>query len=203
MTGHDFWLLDLDGTILTVEDRYIHETIGAVGDALGRTFTEDEARAIWFGRDGLRNDILADHGVQPAAFWAAFHEVEDPTTRAAATRLHDDAVAVTELSGPRGVVTHCQPYLLEPILDRLDIRDWFDTVVTGSDHLGWKPDPAPLEAAMADLGVNGDAGAMVGDSIADLEAARSVGIEAVLVDREGAVSPASADRVVASLADLA
>lgn len=203
MVQHDFWLLDLDGTILTVEESYIHETIGQVGDALGRTFSDEAAVAIWYGRDGLRNDILTQGGVTPAEFWAAFHEIEDPIARAEATRLHPDATAVTELDGPRAIVTHCQPYLLEPIFDRLDIRDWFDVVVTGSDELGRKPDPAPLHRAMTTLEVDGGTGAMVGDSVADLEAARHAGVTAVLIDRDGSVDPSIADRVVTSLDGLA
>lgn len=202
MTAHDFWLLDLDGTLLTVEERYIVETLDTVGEELDREFSRREAEAIWFGRDGLRDDILKRNGIAPAAFWSAFHEIEDPEARAAATRLHPDADVVADLEGPRGVVTHCQPYLLEPILDRLDIRDWFDTVVTGSDHLGWKPDPAPVHRAMDDLGVNGGDGAMVGDSIADVEAAKNAGVIGILVDRTDSVSAPAADRVVRSLTEL-
>jgi phosphoglycolate phosphatase len=38
----DFWLLDLDGTLVNVEDRYVHETMGRVGDRLGVSFTDRE-----------------------------------------------------------------------------------------------------------------------------------------------------------------
>lgn len=202
MQEYEFWLLDLDGTILAADDGYITETIGAVGDLLGRRFTSAEARSIWYGRDGLRDDILRRHGVPPPAFWDAFHTIESPELRADATTLHPDAEVITDLDGPRGVVTHCQPYLLEPILDRLDIRDWFDTIVTGSDELGWKPDPAPMTRAMRQLAVNGDRGAMVGDSIADLGAARNVGITGIFIDREGLTTDVEADVVIDSLSEL-
>lgn len=202
MTAPDFWLLDLDGTILTVEEAYIHETLGAVGRALDRRFDAEEAVAIWYGRDGLRDEILGRNGIDPVDFWQTFHTIESAERRAAATRLHPDAEAVTALEAPRGVVTHCQPYLLEPILDRLDIRDWFDTVVSCSDELGWKPDPAPVRLAMDRLGVNGEPGALVGDSLADVHAARNVGLTGILVDRTGDADAGSADRVVASLEEL-
>lgn len=202
MTAHEFWLLDLDGTILGVEEDYIHETIEAVGDRIDRQFTDDEAVAIWYGRDGLRDDILQQYEVDPADFWVAFHDIESPKRRAEATYLHDDARVITDLDGPRAVVTHCQPYLLEPILHRLEIGAWFDAIVTGSDRLGWKPDPAPLEHAMAKLNINGERGAMVGDSVADVQAASNAGVTGILVDRDGTTPSDDADHIVTSLEEL-
>ncbi len=202
MDEYQFWLLDLDGTLLTVEESYIQETIGAVGVALDRSFTDEEAVSIWYGRDGLRDDILEGYGIEPITFWDAFHRIESPIDRAAATRLHPDAEVVTELEGPIGVVTHCQSYLVEPILKRLDIEDWFDTVVTCSDEIGWKPDPAPLRLAMDQLRINGQSGAMVGDSIADIGAAKNAGVNGILVDREASIPPIDADRVVTTLWEL-
>lgn len=202
MTPTDFWLLDLDGTILTVEETYIHETMDQVGSMLDREFTPDEAETIWFGRDGLRNEILARNGIEPETFWTAFHEIESPHERAAASYLHPDAQAITDLAGPKGVVTHCQPHLVEPVLDRLDIRDWFDVIVTCSDDIGWKPDPAPVRLAMDRLGVNGGTGALVGDSVADVQAARSSGMTGILVDRTGSEAHPDADIVIESLDEL-
>lgn len=202
MKTQDFWLLDLDGTILTVEESYVHETMETVGDALDRQFTPEEAVAIWYGRDGLRNDILDQYGIESQTFWSAFHDLESPEERAAATYLHPDAEAITELENPRGVVTHCQPYLVEPILDHLDIRDWFDTVVTCSDEIGWKPDPAPVNLAMDRLNVNGGHGALVGDSIADIQAARATGMHGIFVDRDGIGALPEADQVIQSLEEL-
>lgn len=202
MTAYDFWVLDLDGTVVSVTESYILETMDRVGAALERTFSEQEAVAVWYGRDGLRDELLRGKDVEPARFWEAFHRIESPEDRAAATTIYPDADAVRTLEGPRGVVTHCQPYLLEPILDRLEIREWFDTVVCCSDSLGWKPDPRPVRRAMADIEVNGGDGALVGDSMADIGAARNVGLDAILVDRDGDLEIDGADRVVASLEEL-
>lgn len=199
-----FWLLDLDGTVLTVEEEYIRRTMDRVGRSLGRAFPDDLARRVWFGRDGPRDEILREGGIDPEAFWATFHGLEEPEARAAATRLHPDAAAIPELPGPKALVTHCQPYLTEPILREVGIEGWFDAVVCCSDRIGWKPDPAPVELAMARLGVDGTDGAVVGDSAADVEAARNAGLTGILVDREGdAPAGEAADRVVPSLRRLA
>lgn len=196
---YDYWLLDLDGTVLTVTDEYVQRTMSTVADHLDTRFRPREARRIWYGRDGLRDELLADHGIDPERFWSVFHRIESPNDRARATRLHPDAHAILGLEGPRGVVTHCQWYLTEPILDELGIHDWFDTVVCCSDTLGWKPDPSPVHFAMDSLGVNGEQGVLVGDSLADVQAAHNAGLDAILVQRDGEVFPTDADLVIDSL----
>ena len=204
---YDFWLFDLDGTVVDVEESYVHEVIGEVGDRLGRAFTERDAERLWYELADDREVVLAAHDVDPAAFWATFHEVDEPAARAEATYVYDDAAAfVPERTAPVGLVTHCQDYLTGPILDALDIADWFDTVVCCSDDVGWKPDPRPVELAMADLGVGGPghAGVMAGDAPTDLGAARNAGLDGVHVRRGdgAAVDHRSAQHHVDVLTDF-
>ncbi|WP_262180744.1 HAD family hydrolase [Haloarcula laminariae] len=193
---YDFWLFDLDGTLVDVDPAYPVAVMERVGDRLGQGFSEREAALLWYGQGEARRDLLAERGVDPALFWDIFHEEEDPLTRAEATYLYDDVEAfLSERPEPVGLVTHCQPYLTEPILDRLDIGDWFDTVVCCDDDIGWKPDPAPVRRAMADLGVghNGHAGVLAGDNPGDIGAARNAGLDGIHVERG---SPISEDRCV-------
>ncbi len=183
---YDFWLLDLDGTVVDIEQPYIHEVLDEIGTRLGHGFTDREAELLWYGIGNAREQLLAEGNIDPDHFWNVFHEVEDPSTRAEATYVYDDAADfVPTLEIPVGVVTHCQEYLTGPVLERLDIADWFDTVVCCSDETGWKPDPTPVEMAMSDLGVahNGHVGAMVGDDPTDVEAAHNAGIDGIHVSR--------------------
>jgi phosphoglycolate phosphatase len=81
-------------------------------------------------------------------------------------------------------VTHCQQFLADPVIDRLDIRDWFDTVVCCTDDTGWKPDPGPVEHAMAKLGVGADhSGVLVGDGANDVGAAWNAGLDGIHIER--------------------
>jgi phosphoglycolate phosphatase len=75
----------------------------------------------------------------------------------------------------------------EPVLDRLDLGDRFDAVVCCTDETGWKPDPDPIELAMADLGVDprADRGYYAGDGESDVGAAWNAGLDAVHVERVG------------------
>ncbi|WP_123537573.1 HAD family hydrolase [Halosimplex salinum] len=188
MAGHayDFWLFDLDGTVVDVEPSYPRSVVERVGDRLGCGFTEREADHLWYGVGGARENVFARKGLDPDEFWDAFHEVEDPMARAKSTFVYDDAAAfLSALDGPTGLVTHCQSYLTEPLLEYHDIADWFDTVVCCDDDTGWKPDPTPVELAMNRMGVgyNGHEGALVGDDPDDTGAAWNAGIDAIHVDR--------------------
>ncbi|AGB30498.1 haloacid dehalogenase [Natrinema pellirubrum DSM 15624] len=184
---YDFWLLDLDGTLVDVEWSYTRGVFDRVGDRLGREFSDRQAEIIWNGLTGSRDRQLEAWGVDPDAFWTAFHEEEDPIERAERTYLHEDAAVVGDLEVPVGLVTHCQEFLTEPVLDHLDIHDWFDARLCCTEETGWKPDPTPVERVMNDLGVghNGHRGVLAGDGACDVGAAWNAGLDAIHVERVG------------------
>jgi len=184
---YDFWLFDLDGTLVDIEPSYPHQVMERVGDRLGVSFTEREADVLWYGLGSTRNDFLDERGIESETFWSVFHEEEDPIARAEATYLYDDAEQFLDRrEEPIGLVTHCQEYLTEPVLAHLDIGDWFDTVVCCDDDIGWKPDPRPVQRAMRDLDVghDGHRGVLVGDNPQDVGAAWNAGLDGVHVRRQ-------------------
>ena len=185
---YEFWLLDLDGTVVDVEPRYRHEVFEAVGDRLGRAFSHEEVESLWHGLGGPRSEKLQAMGLDPGTFWPALHEAEDPGARAEATFVHDDAASLlAELDRaerPVGVVTHCAPFLADRVVDELDLRSRFDAFVTCSDDLGWKPDPEPVHHTMNELGVAPEKeGVLAGDGPSDVGAAWNAGLDAVHVER--------------------
>jgi len=186
--AYDFWLFDLDGTLIDTEWAYTREVFDRVGDRLGRPFSDREAEILWHGLGGPRDPQLSAWGLDPVEFWAVFHDEEQPQLRAEATYLHDDAAElIGALDGqnlPLGLVTHCQSFLTEPVLSHLDIGDWFDTVVCCDDQLGWKPDPAPVAHAMAELGVEAtERGVLAGDGESDIGAAWNAGLDGIHIER--------------------
>ena len=184
---YDFWLLDLDGTLVDVESSYVRNVFDRVGERLDRRFTDREAETLWHGLGGLRDDQLRMWGIDVTQFWNALHAVEDPEARAAATFLYDDARAfLASVDAPIGVVTHCQPFLADPVLDRLDLRERFDAVVCCTNEIGWKPDPAPVQLAIDRLGVTPEShGVLVGDGPHDVGAAWNAGLDGIHVERHG------------------
>lgn len=204
---YDFWLLDLDGTVVDVEPAYVRSAFDRVGDRLGRSFSDREAETLWHGLGGPRNEQLRAWGIDVADFWEAFHAVEDPSARATATVLYDDAADfLARLDAPVGIVTHCQRYLTEPVLSGVGLADRFDSVVCCTGDVGWKPDPAPVERAMAELGVGDrETGVLVGDGPHDVGAAWNAGLSGVHVERHGPERRGHcvrADRRVAGLDEL-
>lgn len=67
------------------------------------------------------------------------------------------------------------------ILHSLDIHDFFSSVIGGDSTAQKKPHPLPLQTVMEQLGVNPHECIMVGDSAADVGAARAAGVPVVLV----------------------
>jgi phosphoglycolate phosphatase len=203
--SYDFWLFDLDGTLVDVDPAYPVTVMGRVGDRLGHGFSQSEARTLWYGQGNARRQLLADRGIDPDRFWQVFHEEEDAHSRARATYLYDDAAEfLSELTAPVGLVTHCQRHLTEPILAEFDIGNWFDTVVCCNDEIGWKPDPTPVQRAMADMGVDGH-GALAGDNPDDIGAAWNAGLDGIYVHREAPIGRdrcVRGDRRVTSLEEL-
>jgi phosphoglycolate phosphatase len=181
---YDIWLFDLDGTLVDTEWSYTREVFDRVGDRVGHEFSDYQAEVLWHGLGGSRDVHLREWGFDPDPFWEAFHDVEDPVARADATYLYDDAARVGDLDGPVGVVTHCAEFLADPVMDSLDIGDWFDVVVCCDDETGWKPDPGPLELALDDVGATPDHhGVYAGDAASDVGAAQNAGLDGVHVER--------------------
>lgn len=190
LDAYDVWVFDLDGTVVDVDWAYTREVFDRVGDRLGQTFTDEEAHLLWHGLGGSRDDQLRLWGYDPKSFWDVFHDVEDPMARAEATYLHPDAERlIREIDAPKAILTHSQEFLATPVLSRLDIADWFDTVVCCTDELGWKPDPEPVRYTLDALGAldAADTGRVIlaGDSPSDVGAAWNTGLDAIHVERHG------------------
>lgn len=80
-----------------------------------------------------------------------------------------------------GVCTNKPEAISRQILEALDVAHLFGAVVGGDTLPVKKPDPAPLLAALEQLGCEPSHGLMIGDSAADAEAAKASGVPVVLV----------------------
>ena len=187
VNAYDFWLFDLDGTLVDAEWSYTRSVFDRVGERIERPFSDREAEIIWHGLGGARNPILQSWDIDPAVFWPAFHAEEDPQKRAEATYLHEDADELLEIiDAPIGIVTHCQSFLAQPVLQQLGLNDRVETVVCCTDDTGWKPDPKPVRSAMAQLDVQSDSvGVLAGDGESDIGAAWNAGLDGIHVERHG------------------
>ncbi|MFC8513891.1 HAD family hydrolase [Streptomyces sp. NPDC057257] len=94
----------------------------------------------------------------------------------------------------------------EEILDRVGLRDRFDTVVLSYRVKLLKPDPEIYRLALAGLGLPAESVTFVGDGgDQELSGARKAGMRTVLVDRSlphSESAKADADHVVSDLAEV-
>lgn len=104
------------------------------------------------------------------------------------------------------VVTNKPQQFVAPLLDQLGLASYFELSLGGDALPVKKPDPAPLLQAMTQLGGTRGTTVMVGDSAADVDAARAADIPCVAVrygyNFGGSVDSLGADAVVNSLTEL-
>jgi phosphoglycolate phosphatase len=117
-----------------------------------------------------------------------------------------EAVARLQMAGIRlGVATNKPQVATKKILLHFGLAERFGAVVGGDAVVHKKPAPDALFLALDRLGVEPEQALMVGDSAADVGAARAAGMPVVLV-RGGytqiPVDELGSDRVIDSLQDL-
>jgi len=105
----------------------------------------------------------------------------------------------------QGLCTN-KPYAVtKQILDSLDIAGFFSSIVGGDSTSQKKPHPLPLQTCLEELETSPDAAVMIGDSGADVGAARAAGVPVILVPDGYTGVPAvslGADYVLGSLLEL-
>jgi len=105
----------------------------------------------------------------------------------------------------QGLCTN-KPYAVTlQILSALDIAGYFSSVVGGDSTCEKKPHPLPLQTCLEELRVSPAVSVMIGDSGADVGAARAAGVPVILVPDGYTGDPAAslgADYVTGSLAEL-
>jgi phosphoglycolate phosphatase len=142
------------------------------------------------------------------AVYEAFHDAYQrspahqttlfPGAREALIALHGQQIAL-------GLCTNKPAALTGPILDALAITDHFGSMVAAAPGVDLKPAPAMLRTCLQELGVDGQEAVMVGDSAADVGAARAAGVAVILISHGYTSIPAAdlgADVVISHFDDL-
>jgi phosphoglycolate phosphatase len=105
----------------------------------------------------------------------------------------------------QGLCTNKPEKVSHKILHSLDIRGYFSSIIGGDSTAQKKPHPLPLQTVMKQLDVNPSECIMIGDSGADVGAARAAGVPVILVPDGYTGVPAEslgADFVLKSLSTL-
>jgi phosphoglycolate phosphatase len=111
-----------------------------------------------------------------------------------------------QMNCPMAIVTNKPEQFVAPLLKQLKLDGYFQLIVGGDTLANKKPDPEPLLYAMAKLNGRPATTVMVGDSAADVQAAKAAGITCVAVtygyNFGNSVQALGANAVVDSLSEL-
>jgi len=208
-------VFDLDGTLIDSAGDIAHALNTALRQADIEPFSEAAVRLmVGGGSRALINRALeargrADDPVLAQQLYAAFIEIY-LTASVERTTIYDHGHAALDELHRRGmklaICTNKPAAITEAILSKLGLRTSFEAVVGGTDALPLKPHPAMLLAALSRLDLAPDRAIMIGDSSADVGAARAAGLPVIVVNFGYSRIPArelGADLVVQSLADIA
>jgi putative hydrolase of the HAD superfamily len=181
--------------------RVFEEHVRRSGDsalAMGRD--EPSTHAWWRALVVEILDDLGFEGDREACYQDFFRAFEEPSS----WRVFDDVrpvlAALAEGGVRLGVISNWD-YRLIPLLEALDLARWFDPIVVSCFEGVAKPSPELYRAALRQVGVSGPTARYVGDrSDLDLEPARSLGMDAYLIDRKDRYG--AHPRAVSTLWDL-
>jgi pyrophosphatase PpaX len=171
-------VFDMDGTLTHTNELIFASFNHVARKRLGREFSPEEIIGL-FGppEEGAVEKVFGKEHVEDimdelCAFYRAEHSVRaslhpgmDDVLRL--LKQHDVKLAVFTGKGRRTAAI---------TLEVLEIRGYFDLVVTGNDVVRHKPDPEGIFRVLHDLGVAPDRTVMVGDSMADVRASRGAGV---------------------------
>ncbi|MFE1599912.1 phosphoglycolate phosphatase [Methylobacterium sp. ID0610] len=208
----DAVLLDLDGTLV--------DSVRDLMDALNAVLRDeglppvDPAQTRAMVGDGARKLIeraLQAMGGNPARapdllprFLAHYEPIASRHTRPY-PGVVETLRSLTGAGFALAVVTNKPAQATRLVLDGLDLSPLIAVVVGGDTLEQRKPDPAPVRAALRQLGATADRAVMVGDNHHDVEAARAAGVAAIAVSYGYAHRPVhdlGADAVIDDFRDL-
>lgn len=184
-------LFDLDGTLVdSVPD--LARCVNAAREALGLPAVTSAQVRGWVGNGAARllHRALTGQpdGVAPAAQHAAAMETFNACYAAEPcrdSRLYAgaaDAVVMLHARGVRlGVVTNKPERFVAPLLASLGLGGRFVCLIGGDSTARLKPDPLPVQTALAQLDCPPGDALLVGDSHIDMAAGRAAGVATVAV----------------------
>lgn len=180
--GYSGVVFDLDGTIVDSVELIIVSFQHAMREVLGQEVSREEA-ILHVGRP-LREQMMMfspEHADELVTSYRDFNHREHDRM----LTLYDGIVQLLEdlrSAGVKiGLVTSKSRYTTQMAFDLTGIQHLFDATICADESPRNKPSPDPILACLKDLGVAPEDATYVGDSPADVQAARAAGVYAIAV----------------------
>lgn len=207
-------LFDLDGTLIdsapdlrtALNGILAGDGLGPLGveavrDMIGNGIRKLVERGFAACGRSLEQEVLDDREAEMTRSYEANSTAETICYPGVA-----EALAVARSKGIQlGLVTNKPIAATRSILAHFGIAEAFGAVIGGDEGIPRKPAPEPLWTAIQRLGVTPEDAVMVGDSAADVAAARAAGMSVIIVEGGYSRMPVTglgADKTIASLSDL-
>ena len=143
---------------------------------------EQAERRWWSERIDAVLGLVGEEPAAPELQRALFDAFSDPDLWQVYPEV-PQALACWRQQGLRLAVVSNFDQRLEPLLEALDLRRWFDTVVISSQAGAAKPSALPFRLALEQLQIGAGEAWHIGDSPEDVAGARAAGLPCVLVRR--------------------
>ena len=183
----DIILFDLDGTLLDNSHVVIDAYLTGL-QQLGYPVPGREKIALQAGKNTYVTALALgvaeeDLSKMDAWFWDYFQQYCQTSTDEVITMPGVEPLlsAIAAQSIPLGVVTSNSAENATLLLRRASLLHYFTTIVGKEHTLRHKPAPDPIQYAIERLPSSGPIVWMIGDSAADIAAARAAGIVAVAI----------------------
>lgn len=174
-------LFDLDGTLVDTIGLIIASYRHAWREVLGVELADDVIRS-WIGRT-LPDTVSpygAEIGTQLQHSYVTFNRRELPRLQRNYPGIRELLADLRDAGVATGIVTSKRRPVAQQSLDVAGLDD-IVLLATLEDTATHKPDPAPIQLALATLGRSPDKAVYVGDATVDVLAARAAGCSSIAV----------------------
>lgn len=183
MKKYKHLVFDIDGTLMDTVQLHMESLRATLKELTGKDVPEEEL-TFTFGIPGLSSLTqlgISDPGTVIEKWVSYYQEAAErlglklfPGIREVLEQLHRSDVKLGIITSKLRVEYDTQ------FLDQ-GIADWFETVITSSDTPKGKPYPDPMYAYLEKTGADKEEVLYFGDTVYDMDCARSAGVDQALV----------------------
>lgn len=179
MKNYQYILFDWDGNLAKTLDVWLVATKAPL-ESRGIQISDKTIAIQCFGRPAEGYTELGITDID-----AAITEMDQLAKKLMPeVELYPDALFVLEALKKKGkhtaLITTSLRNNVHHLLDKYNLHDFFDIVITNEDTTLHKPHPEPLYKALEQLGGSKEDAIMIGDSDKDIGAAANAGVDSIL-----------------------
>ena len=188
MKNPEAFLFDLNGTMIDDMKFHLEVWFEVITKDLGANLTREEVRSQMYGKNeevlirifGERRFMQFNFEEISQAKEERYQEIYKPHLNLL-PGLHDFLKATREKKIKMAIGSAAPPFNIDFVLDNLNIRDYFQTVVSGVDVVESKPHPEVFLKAAELLDVEPSGCIVFEDAPKGVEAAANAGMDCIVI----------------------